>query len=71
MIVLMFSFEIIRYRGLYEVVKRNDKFFKIRMNDKLENILIDRLKSVFMPVDDGETNMIKPNVPVNSNLNQY
>lgn len=39
------------YDGPYEVIERNDKFFKIRIRQREVNVSIDRLKPAYFPVD--------------------
>lgn len=49
------------YDGPYPVVKRSEKFFKINVKGKLNNISIDRLKAAFTANDDNNNNAAKPN----------
>jgi hypothetical protein len=42
------------YTGLYEVLSRNNKTFKILVNEKAVVVSIDRLKPAFMLQEDGE-----------------
>lgn len=45
------------YNGPFEVIKRNDKFFKIKIKDKPVTISIDRLKPAFLETtSDDQTN---------------
>lgn len=43
------------YDGPFEVIGRKEKFFKIRIRGREQNINIDRLKAAFMANDEQET----------------
>lgn len=40
------------YDGAFEVVKRNGKFYAVRINGKVRNVSLDRLKAAFIPAND-------------------
>lgn len=44
------------YNGPFEVIERRHKYFKIRANQKIVNVSIDRLKPAFLPIDEITTN---------------
>lgn len=57
------------YNGPFEVIHRNGKFFRVRVNQKKVNVSIDRLKPAFMTLEDMQTNKsVAP--PVKANTNQ-
>lgn len=39
------------YDGTYEVVRKNEKYFTVKINTKEQTISIDRVKPAFMPTD--------------------
>ena len=43
------------YRGPFAVIRRNDKFFTIDINGKLENVSLDRIKPAFLEDHQNDT----------------
>lgn len=43
------------YNGPYQVLKRNEKFFKLNVNGKRQNISIDRIKPAFVELNADDT----------------
>lgn len=54
------------YEGPYLILEKQDKFFKLRVNNNDKNISIDRLKPAYVQNEDTETNqspIISTNIP--------